>query len=44
MKIDVALNERVLVHENGRPTRYLAPGRHRIWAPFAPGPGRTVSR
>ncbi|MBK6688890.1 MAG: slipin family protein [Deltaproteobacteria bacterium] len=35
MKIDVALNERVLVHENGRPTRYLAPGRHRIWAPFA---------
>lgn len=35
MQVNVALAERVLVHENGRPVRYLAPGRHWIWAPLA---------
>jgi regulator of protease activity HflC (stomatin/prohibitin superfamily) len=34
MRIDVNLNERVLVHKDGRPARYLGPGRHRVWAPF----------
>lgn len=32
MRIDVALNERVLVHEDGRPVAYLGPGRHRRYA------------
>jgi regulator of protease activity HflC (stomatin/prohibitin superfamily) len=31
MKIDVALNERVLVAVNGQPVRYLGAGRHRVW-------------
>lgn len=35
MKIQVALNERVFVHVNGEPKRYLGPGRHRIFRPFA---------
>jgi hypothetical protein len=35
MRIQVALNERVIVHENSRPVRYLAPGRHWVIAPFS---------
>jgi regulator of protease activity HflC (stomatin/prohibitin superfamily) len=35
MRIHVALNERVFVHVNGKPIRYLGPGRHRVFAPFA---------
>ena len=31
MKIDVALNERVLVNINGKPARYLGPGRHGVF-------------
>jgi regulator of protease activity HflC (stomatin/prohibitin superfamily) len=31
MRIQVALNERVIVHRNGKPERYLAPGIHTIW-------------
>src|SRR5688572_12171600 len=34
MLIDVPLRERVLVHINGRPERYLAPGRHRLFGAF----------
>lgn len=34
MRIQVALNERVFVHLNGRPERYLTPGRHSVFAPF----------
>ena len=34
MRINVALNERVFVHLNGKPARYLGPGRHRVFAPF----------
>jgi hypothetical protein len=32
MRIDVALNERVLVNIDGKPARYLGPGRHRVFA------------
>ena len=35
MRIQVALNERVIVHKNGRPFRYLEPGVHRVFAPFS---------
>src|SRR5688572_16243019 len=35
MRIHVALNERVIVHKNGRPHRYFGPGIHRLFAPFA---------
>lgn len=35
MLIHVSLNERVFVHVNDRPVRYLAPGRHRIFRPFS---------
>lgn len=35
MRIDVALNERVFVHTDGRPTEYLGPGVHRLFRPFA---------
>lgn len=35
MKILVNDDERVLVSIDGRPSRYLGPGRHRLWAPFA---------
>jgi len=31
-RVDVALDERAFVHVDGRPVRYLAPGRHRIAA------------
>ena len=34
MRIDVALNERVFVHTDGRPTEYLGPGVHRLFRPF----------
>ncbi|MFL5365209.1 MAG: slipin family protein [Myxococcales bacterium] len=35
MRIDVALNERVLILVNGEPYRYLGPGRHReLFAPW----------
>jgi regulator of protease activity HflC (stomatin/prohibitin superfamily) len=34
MRINVALNERVFVHLNGKPVRYLGPGRHSVFAPF----------
>ena len=34
MRIHVALNERVFIHINGKPTQYLGPGRHRIFRPF----------
>ena len=34
MIIDVAVHERVFVITEGVPTRYLAPGRHRVWALF----------
>ncbi|MCB9653520.1 MAG: slipin family protein [Deltaproteobacteria bacterium] len=35
MRIQVALNERCFVHVNGKPVRYLGPGRHWIFRPFA---------
>lgn len=35
MLIHVALNERVFLHVDGRPERYLAPGRHRIFRLFS---------
>jgi regulator of protease activity HflC (stomatin/prohibitin superfamily) len=31
MRVDVALNERVLVLVDQRPVHYLGPGRHRLW-------------
>ena len=34
MRIDVSLNERVLVHVDRTPERYLGPGRHRVRVPF----------
>ncbi len=34
MKIDVAVNERAIVLYDGVPAKYLAPGRHRVWALF----------
>ena len=34
MRIDVSLRERVLVLVNGKPERYLGPGRHRLWLPL----------
>jgi regulator of protease activity HflC (stomatin/prohibitin superfamily) len=35
MLIHVQLNERVFVHINGRPERYLTPGRYRVFRPFS---------
>lgn len=35
MRIDVALNERVLVHLNSKPVKYLGPGRHHVWTGLA---------
>jgi regulator of protease activity HflC (stomatin/prohibitin superfamily) len=32
MRVDVQLNERVLVMKNGKPEQYLGPGRHPIYA------------
>lgn len=34
MKIDVAVNERIIVVIDGEPVKVLAPGRHRVWAWF----------
>ncbi|MFO0725951.1 MAG: slipin family protein [Myxococcota bacterium] len=34
MRIQVSLAERVIVHLNRRPERYLGPGVHSVWAPF----------
>ena len=31
MRVDVSLRERVLVLVDGKPLRYLGPGRHRLW-------------
>ena len=31
MKVDVSLNERVLVYVDGQPRQYLVPGRYRLW-------------
>jgi regulator of protease activity HflC (stomatin/prohibitin superfamily) len=35
MKVLVKVDERALVHIDGRPVRYLGPGSHRLWAPLA---------
>ena len=35
MRIQIALNERAFVHVNGEPVRYLGPGRHWVFEPFA---------
>ncbi len=35
MRIQVSLSERVIVHINRRPERYLGPGVHTVWAPFS---------
>lgn len=35
MRIHVSLSERVIVHINRRPARYLGPGVHTVWAPLS---------
>ncbi len=34
MRIDIPLKERVLIYVDGKPVRYLGPGRHRLRVPF----------
>lgn len=35
MRIHVSLSQRVIVHINRRPERYLGPGVHKLWAPLS---------
>ncbi len=34
MKIEINQNERAFLIEDGKPTKYLAPGLHTVWAAF----------
>lgn len=35
MKITITPDERAFLIQDGRPTRYLTPGTHRVWRPFS---------